>query len=219
MSQDDMTMILQEQMDAYALGFLEGAELRQVEALLAEDSEAGQVARQVLVQAQEALTTLLLTPEPPSAPPGLQARLWETVAQSCRLEEFVQPLAKMLDVASSRAREMLGWIDDLNMWEAAPVPSFSLMHLEPGPSVQAANVGSVKVLAGADFPHHTHDGEEIVFILQGGLRDSSGTISRRGDVVRAPDDSEHSFQALPGPDLIYLVLLERGVRFDFQIDL
>jgi anti-sigma factor ChrR (cupin superfamily) len=69
----------------------------------------------------------------------------------------------------------------------------------------------VRVPAGATFPLHRHIGEERVLVLQGGFEDQDGRVYRRGDEAWKPAGSEHSFVALPGPDLIYLVVLFGGV--------
>jgi hypothetical protein len=37
-------------------------------------------------------------------------------------------------------------------------------------------------------------------------------VHRPGDVVRMPASSAHDFRARPGPALVYLVVLETGVR-------
>jgi hypothetical protein len=128
-------------------------------------------------------------------------------------------MTRLLDLGVARVRELLSWLDDAARWEPGPSPTSWLIHLEPGPAVVAANVGFVRVQAGEEFPHHTHEGQETVLVLQGGLRDSDGSVHRAGALIEAGDASQHSFQALPGADLIYLVSLERGVTFDFAFDL
>jgi anti-sigma factor ChrR (cupin superfamily) len=84
-----------------------------------------------------------------------------------------------------------------------------------------ANCGFVKVPAGEPFPEHRHLGEEQVLVLQGGFVDSEGRVCHRGDEAVKPLGSAHGFTALPGADLIFLVVIFGGLDFpslpDFEL--
>lgn len=206
-------------LDEYVLGGLEGEDLERALNILEQDTTLGHRARAHLRLTREAVDALALDLPPLLPSQEARGRLLEDIAQTHRMEDHVAALVRLLDLGASRVRELLSWLDDAARWEPGPSPTSSLIHLSPGPAVVAANVGFVRVQAGADFPHHTHEGREVVLILQGGLLDSDGSVHRAGALIRAEDASEHSFQALPGADLIYLVSLERGVRFDFPFEI
>jgi putative transcriptional regulator len=159
----------------------------------------------------EAAGLLAVALQPVASPPGARERLLAAAATG-RLHAFAARVAAMLDVAADEARRLLDAIDTPAPWTAGPTPAIQLFHLTTGPAVAAALAGFVRVKAGERFPYHRHLGEEQVLVLQGGLRDDDGTVLRRGDVARAPADSAHSFVALPGPDLVYLVVLQGGVE-------
>jgi len=71
----------------------------------------------------------------------------------------------------------------------------SLLHLEPGHAV----------------PRHTHRGDELVMVLQGGYEDEHGHFGV-GDVEMADPSIEHRPVADPGPMCIGLVLAQAPVR-------
>jgi len=49
----------------------------------------------------------------------------------------------------------------------------------------------VRMEPGCEYPRHRHVREEDVFVLQGGFRDSSGSVHGRGELVRMPRGSSH----------------------------
>lgn len=104
---------------------------------------------------------------------------------------------------------------DPKQWEDAGFyPGLQLFHLEPGPRLAGADAGLVRIPAGSAFPRHKHLGDEYSFVLAGAFRDEEGTVYQRGDVLFMPEDSEHSFDVLPGEDLIYALILYKGVDFN-----
>jgi hypothetical protein len=161
----------------------------------------------------EALAALALSlpPEPP--PPGLRERVLAALPQASRFDALVDRVAGMIDLGADAVRGLLAKIDDPAGWEDGPPPA-RLYHLPYGPALAGVDVGFVRVPAGAAFPRHRHLGEERVLVLQGGYVDSDGTVVRRGDVDPKPAGSEHAFTALPGTDLVYLVVLRAGVDID-----
>ena len=79
--------------------------------------------------------------------------------------------------------------------------------------VGQAVVGFLKVQPRVAFPRHRHLGDETVVVVQGALRHGDGTVARLGDAHLWRAGSEHAFEALPGPELIYLVVIRDGVAF------
>lgn len=160
----------------------------------------------------EAMTSLSLALPPVAPPPGLRARLLATaVRPEHRFAPFAARFARLIDVAHERARELLTSLARPEVWQGF-LPGVELVHLEGGPAVAGADVGFVRVAAGAVFPEHRHLGEERVIVLQGAYIDSDGAVVRAGDTLTLPAGSSHSFVAAPGPDLIYAVVVG-GVEF------
>ena len=138
---------------------------------------------------------------PPAAPPAsLRARLLASAAAepAARFSRFLDRLAAMIDLARDKVAELVARIDDDAPWVSGPAGTM-LFHLPSGPRLEAQNVGFVRLPAGASFPQHRHDGWERVLCLQGSFVESDG--------------SEHSFSVLPGPDLVFLAILQRGILF------
>jgi len=155
-----------------------------------------------------AALALALPPVPPST--ALRDRVLADVTRVGRFDAVCARVAAMLDLAKDKARDLLRTIDQATSWVPGPA-GVELIHLPAGPAVAGANCGFVRLPASAKFPHHRHRGEERVLVVQGGYQDSDGRIYRRGDDDQKPAGSEHSFTALPGTDLIYLVVLYEGI--------
>jgi hypothetical protein len=152
---------------------------------------------------------------PPAAPPAdLRARLMAsaTSERGARFARFVDRIAAMIDLGREKVSALVGAIDDATSWVPGPGGA-TLFHLPFGPRLEARNVGFVKLPPGAEFPPHRHDGWERTFCLQGSFAESNGAIRHPGDEVFMDDASEHSFVVRPGPDLIYLAILQRGILF------
>jgi quercetin dioxygenase-like cupin family protein len=156
----------------------------------------------------EAFTALSVALPAPPAGPELRARLLARATDpEHRFAPFVARLARLIDVAQTRARALLAGLARPEIWQAF-LPGVELVHLEAGPACVGADVGFVRVKAGATFPVHHHRGDERVLVLQGGYTDSAGAVGRAGDLVELPAGSSHSLTALPdGPDLIYAVVV------------
>lgn len=155
----------------------------------------------------ESFTALSVALPAPPAGPELRARLLAAAASpEHRFAPFIARLARLIDVAHERARALLAGLARPGTWQAF-LPGVELVHLEGGPATAGADVGFVRVQAGATFPIHHHRGEERVLVLQGGYTDSAGAVARAGDLVDLPGGSSHSLTALSGPDLIYAVVV------------
>ncbi len=135
-----------------------------------------------------------------------------------RLDRFAAVVAELLDVSEDRASQLLDGIVRAESWTEGPVPGVSLYHVEGGPRVAGAVTGFTRMPAGVVFPEHEHLGDEVVLVLQGSFEDGvSGRVHRPGERVRMPAGSTHDFRARPGPALVYLVVLEGGVRIGDQV--
>ncbi len=210
-----MSMALDDLLALYAMDLLDAEERAEVERHLAADPDA----RRALARCLDDLNALPLSLDPVAPPADGLARLLEATASVSRFDAFAGRVAALIDYTLDQARALLARIDDAASWVPGPCAEATLIHFGGGPKLADALVGFVKVQAGAPFPEHTHLGSEIVLVLQGGLQDEDGTIVRRGQERVMGDGTRHDFVALPGPDLIYLVVLERGVEFDFPFEI
>lgn len=152
--------------------------------------------------------------EPVPVGPEQRARLLEAVTDAGRFERFVPTVAAMADVSHDQARV---WLDgvwgDLPSWEPATTMA-KAWWVEGGPKTKNALRGFVHVPAGAPFPHHKHLGDELVLVLQGGARISTGERIRAGDEMVTRSGEEHAFEAVPGgPDLLVFTVVHGGLDF------
>jgi putative transcriptional regulator len=202
-----MTVHNDELLACHALGILDEADAAEAQDLL--DTPEHREAFDEFTLAAHAMA-LQLAPDPP--PASIRARMLGSTATENRFAEFAGQVARLLDYTQGAADALLRRIDDAASWVVGPSPGSHLVHFDPGPSLGTALTGFVRIQAGAPFPEHEHVGYEQVLIFQGAYRDSDGTIFKRGDLVENEHGSEHSFAALAGPDLIYLVILGEGIK-------
>ncbi|GMV38660.1 MAG: hypothetical protein AMXMBFR64_03760 [Myxococcales bacterium] len=157
------------------------------------------------------LEMLALALEPVMPSPEVRARVLRGAAATSRFDEFSARVAALLDLAVDAARALLARIDDPSVWEPGPAMGVSLYHVQGGAAAAGAITGFVRIPAGGSFPHHRHLGDEHVLILQGAC-DDGARVSRRGDLVSMPPDTEHDLRVLPGPPLVYLAVVHGGVQ-------
>lgn len=151
----------------------------------------------------------LLEPSPP--PTSLRDRLMASTSRG-RLTRFAAPVAKLLDVDETRAEELLEGIDDPASWSPNPLPGVTLYHFEGGPKVADCITGFTRIERDGAFPPHEHLGTEYVFVVQGRLRDAvSGEIYGPGELSIMEPETGHHLEVLPGPELIYLVVIFEGI--------
>lgn len=184
----------------YVLGTLTAAE-RAALAL-----ELGPRLEAELTATREALAALSFTLAPRRPPASLRERLLASARGPARFAPFIDRVARFIDVAAERARELLASLEDPATWLPSPGPNIHLVHLQGGPACAAADVGFVRVAAGTTFPLHRHLGDEHVLVLQGTYVDSDGSDYRPGDLAFKPEGSSHEFTAGPDQDLIYVTV-------------
>jgi len=183
---------LRELVALHALGALDGDEAAAVERAVAADPALAAE----LDAHREAAAGLAAGLAPVAPPPGLRDRLMASVAATVapgRFERFAARVAEIFDVTLDKARMFLGWIDEPERWEAAPVAGVRLAHLPAGPAWAGADSGLVRMPAGTTFPWHVHDGEELTLVLQGRARDSGGHELVPGTELVLPGGAEHEF--------------------------
>lgn len=149
------------------------------------------------------------TPVTPS--PSLFLRIAQATQTEPRFERFADGVASLLDVAREQALTLLRRLDDDAAWEQGFFPGMTLLHAVGGPAVSEAITGFVRLAQGTVFPQHEHLGLERVLVLQGRCRDGDDVFGP-GDYVEMAAGSSHSFRVSPGPDLLYLAVVQRGLR-------
>ena len=148
-----------------------------------------------------------------AAPKGLRAKLLADATLEGRFDHHAAGVAELLNLSEERARELLDGIGLAESWHASPVPNVELYDIEGGPGTEDAITGFLRITEMAGFPPHEHLGDEAVLILQGSCEDSvSGTIFRPGDIARMAEGTSHALLARPGPDLVYLSVIQTGVK-------
>jgi mannose-6-phosphate isomerase-like protein (cupin superfamily) len=160
----------------------------------------------------EVAGSLALLAGDPAESAALRARLFETLQHTHRWDDLETEIATLIDLDLDATRALLLAIDGAGPWEPGPVEHVELLHFDGGSAVADAITGFVRIAPGEAFPEHEHMGDEAVLVLQGGFRDSSGSVHGRGELVRMPRGSSHSFVASGAIPLVYLVVLEGGVK-------
>lgn len=154
----------------------------------------------------------LVTALPAETPaPALLDRLMKSVDAESRFgERFAAQMAAIIDSTKETAQSFLDALADATRWHESGLPGVGLFDVQGGPRVANAVVGFVRMEPGSVFPEHTHVGDEIVLIIQGGYVDSAGVMHRAGEEHRMPAGTTHAFTAAPGPDLVYLGVVQQG---------
>lgn len=143
---------------------------------------------------------------------SLRERLIATVQTTHRWDDLEAKVASLIDLDVDAVRALLIAIDERGRWEAGIADHIELLHFRGGEAVADAITGFVRIAPGAEFPDHEHVGDESVLVLQGAFRDSSGTLHERGELVQRPAGSSHSLAAVGAIPLVYLAIVQRGVK-------
>jgi putative transcriptional regulator len=206
-----MSRHLHGRLDDFILGHMNHVEREEMEAHLA----ACEGCQLELAEAANLYADLGVALDPIAPSPGLRSRLLDAIPQAHgRFGSFALRIARLLDLTVEHVHQLLDSLEDPRTWEPGPYTNTELVHLVTGPAVAGAHAGFVRVIGGTRFPSHTHLGEERVFVLQGMCRDQDGTLCEPGQEIVKPVGSTHYFDVLDGPDFLYLVVLEGGVKFE-----
>lgn len=143
--------------------------------------------------------------------PRLFERITQTTQLEPRFERYADSVANLLDIGRDRALEMLARLEESAAWEPGLFPGMVLQHAEGGPRVSNAVTGFVRLAQGSVFPEHEHLGFEQVLVLQGRCQDGDA-IFGPGDTAAMPAGTSHSFHVCPGPDLVYLAVIQQGLK-------
>jgi len=143
---------------------------------------------------------------------SLKDAILSKLSATGRFDRFIDRVSELLDVPPDGAKAMLDAIHIDDSWHTGLLPDVHLYDVDGGPSVQNAITGFVRMAQGTPFPEHEHVGEETALIIQGSAVDNHGELWRVGDVVVMNPGTDHSFQARPGPDLLFLVVVQQGLK-------
>ncbi len=146
-----------------------------------------------------------------SAPSAVLGRVLQSTQHLHRFERYAATVAALLDVSLHEASAKLDRLDRPGAWQPGLFRGMELLHVTGGPAVANAVTGFVRIAAGKEFPEHEHLGQESVLVLQGRCVDGDKVFGP-GDLAHMPTGSSHSFQVCAGPDLLYLAVVQTGVK-------
>jgi PAS domain S-box-containing protein len=111
-------------------------------------------------------------------------------------------LANFFDIALAEAEALLERIASGEGWQPGPAQGTWLMPLQAGASTGAVKAFLVRIEKGVTYPEHTHEGDEHLHILQGGLLEPDGTELGPGRRVVNAQGGTHWSRALEDEDCL-----------------
>lgn len=158
-----------------------------------------------LADAKTALVAVAVgTPEAAKAPAALRDRVLASMKRTGRFGMFADRLARLFDVSVSDAEALCAKLETGAEWHPFLVPGVEMIPVAAGPKHAGTVATLVRIQPGASFPEHEHRGEETMFVLDGGFRETAegGAEVWRGDELHREDGTGHAFVALPGTPCI-----------------
>ncbi len=146
----------------------------------------------------------------PSAKPAPGGRALLLAAVANPWVRFLERFAALVDVSPDVAERMLDRAEAGADWVDGPLAGVSVVHLSGGPTTIGADVGLVRMGAGAVFPPHEHLGVESVVVLAGGYADSAGYTLVAGQSESRQVGDPHSFTA-GAHGVVFAVVLREGI--------
>jgi putative transcriptional regulator len=134
-----------------------------------------------------------------AAPPHLIDNVQGKLQGVGRFEHLLEQVAQLFDLSTEEARTIVTKVDQPEAFEVQLAPGVWVCPVNAGPRVveEGAFTVLLKLEPGAEFPRHTHGGEEKVLILEGGYQDSNGKEYWRGELDVREKGTSHSFKGLP----------------------
>ncbi len=198
----------------YLLGALPEHEQRRLDAMVAESPAF----RREVDAAAQALADATTTLAPLPAPAAARARLLATLGSVDRFAAFLPALTELFELPVATIRRLLGRIDESSamVWETSlmgvELTGSELFHFPVGPRLAAAGAagGVVRIRPRTTFPLHSHNGNEVTFVLEGQYL-ADGRVYGPGARVEVSADCVHDYRSGPHRDLVIMVL-HRGVN-------
>ena len=178
----------------------------------------GRGAIEVLARALEPIPFEKASPQPASHTEALRHRVVASLSSRAqnvpwaRYGIFADRIARLFDISIDAAHALFAKLDDRPLFHPGPNPGVTYLDVEAGPKCRNAMTVIGRFVPGAHFPHHSHVGEEITFLLDGGYRDTGGEELWRGDETVMGGGSEHELVVLSGVDCIAAVVAYGGVK-------
>jgi hypothetical protein len=196
----------------YLLGSLSGVQRRRFEALIAQSAAF----RREVDAAAEALagSTSALGSARPSA--AVRSRLLTTLGGVDRFAPFFEDLVALFELPLATIKRLLVRIDDIGQtWETSllgvALQGAELFHFAVGPRLGATGAagGVLRVRPNVTFPWHSHHGNEVTYVLEGGYV-ADGRTYGPGTRIELTGGTAHDYRSAPGRDLI-LIVLHQGI--------
>jgi quercetin dioxygenase-like cupin family protein len=196
----------------YLLGSLPGEQRRQLDAFM---SESPAFRHEVDAAAEALAGTAAALPAAPAAAP-VRARLLATVAGVDRFAPFFADLMALFDLPLANLRALLARIDDERQaWETSlmgvGLVGAELFHFAVGPRFAGSGAagGVLRVRPNVTFPRHSHHGNEVTYVLEGGYL-ADGRTYGPGTRIEVTGGTTHDYRSAPHRDLV-LIVLHHGI--------
>jgi len=164
-----------------------------------------------LAEAKQVVAALADADSPEAPPTGLRARLLTSVGRKGRHGRYVDRVARIFRISPDDAEKLLARAEDPSSFMPSPVPGVDVVPVET-PAFPNALAVVARIQPGVRFPRHRHVGDEIMLILEGGLREEEGAEVWRGDELLRDEGTSHSFVALEGEPCIAVSLVEGNIE-------
>jgi len=128
-------------------------------------------------------------------------------------ETITRAASTLLDLNEEATLAVLSQARLTPPWPMHPAPGVDILPVRPGPARRRALCCLVRLVPGAVFPAHWHQGEETTFVLDGGFRDDDGALYWAGDDVTRTDAGPHQPRAVGVDPCVCLVVARGGVSF------
>jgi putative transcriptional regulator len=177
----------------------------------AREALVGAAPERELRETAEALATITTLAKPEPSEKG-RARLIASVSKGPeRYGPFFSKLSRMVDLGLEKVQGIFVDAENPQTWQPGPLPGVTLYHFTGGPAAAHADTGLVRLNPGLVFPEHKHLGREVVLLLEGAYRESTGRIYRAGDFHEMAQGTTHGFTILDKPCLL-VTMLDDGIE-------
>jgi putative transcriptional regulator len=149
----------------------------------------------------------------PPNPATLKRLLDRVAVLPDKYAPFFDQLITMFDVDEATLRRDLARAADARNWKPSGLPGVRIIPMTGGSGVAGAETAIVRFAAGMRFPRHSHRGDEVTLILEGGYVDEAGKEYHPGDMdPRSITDGAHAFHTFKTEPCI-AATTNRGFEF------
>jgi hypothetical protein len=208
-----MSAHVTEDLHEYALNILDAERTQEVKAHLRECRPC----LQALGSLSDVLSEAVVEPMQITPPDSLRTRLLDDISEIAPYSLYHDEMTKLLAGSKGALEKELHAMPHPDTWIDGPIPRCRLYPCTADASPRDAIRTLVLMESGSHFPTHEHLGDEIVLILQGSLLHEDGALYRPGDILKMAKGTSHAFDVPEGLDLIYLAVVEQGIRIGEQL--